>query len=88
MEKRHENALKNLLESVAFEGYASAPKWKVSRWYGQSNFTVSIRRDLRERWTSLYEDDLDWKDRPVLRMAEVGGDIILMKKTDFYPDSE
>lgn len=89
MEKRHENSLKNLLESVAFEGYASVPKWKLTRWYGQSNFTVTIRRDLRERWNSLIVDELVWPGTPpILRLAEIGFNIILMKKTDFYKDKE
>lgn len=88
MEKRHENSLKNLLETVAFEGHASMAKWKIARWYGQSNFTVTIRRDLRERWKTLLKDELDWSDVPILRLAEVSGDIVLMKKTDFFPDQE
>ncbi len=90
MEKRHENSLKNLLEAVAFEGYAFIAKWKITRWYGQSNFTVAIRRDLRERWKSLITDELGWSEVPILRLAEVsgGGDIVLMKKTDFYRDAE
>ncbi|MFZ3300445.1 hypothetical protein HZT44_15510 [Ralstonia pickettii] len=88
MEKRHENSLKNLLETVAFEGLASIAKWKVTRWYGQSNFTVAIRRDLRERWESLVEEDLGWDEVPTLRLAEVNGKVVLMKKTDFFPDRE
>jgi hypothetical protein len=89
MEKRHENSLKNLLEAVAFEGYAFIAKWKITRWYGQVNFTVAIRRDLRERWNSLIVDELGWSEVPTLRLAEVsGGDIVLMKKTDFYKDTE
>lgn len=88
MEKRHENSLKNMLETVAFEGHAAVAKWKLTRWYGQSNFTVAIRRDLRERWRSLLEDDLNWDEVPTLRLAEVNGDIVLMKKTDFFPDKE
>jgi len=76
-----------MLENVAFEGHASIAKWKLSRWYGQTNFTVVIRRDLRERWNSLLTDELGW---PIvtLRLAEVNGDIVLMKKTDFFPDRE
>lgn len=88
MEKRHENSLKNLLETVAFEGHASVAKWKLTRWYGQCNFTVTIRRDLRERWKSLLVDELNWSETPTLRLAEIMGDIVLMKKTDFFPDKE
>ena len=90
MEKRYENTMKDLLETVAYEGFASVSKWKVTRWYGQSNFTVTIRRDLRERWKSLTEEDLSWEKAPTLRIAEVngGGTIILMTKDTFYKDSE
>jgi hypothetical protein len=88
MEKRHENALKDLLETVAFKGYASEAKWRLSRWYGQSNFTVTIRRDLRDRWKSLQEDELGNSKPAVLRFAEIGGDILLIRKTDFFPDNE
>jgi hypothetical protein len=88
MEKRYENTLKNLLETVAYEGHAPIPKWKICRWYGQSNFTVAIRRDLRERWNSLLVDELGWTDVPTLRLAEFGFDIMLMRKTDFFRDNE
>ena len=88
MEKRHENSLINLLERVAFEGHASVPKWRIPRWYGQSNFTVGIRRDLRERWKSLVSDELGWSEVPTLRLAEIQGDIVLMKKSDFFRDVE
>ena len=89
MEKRHENSLKSLLEKVAYEGHAHVPKWKVTQvWYGQSNFTVAIRRNLRERWTALLSDELEWTDVPVLRLAEFNGDIVLMKGTDFFADEE
>jgi hypothetical protein len=88
--KRHENSLKDLLEAVAFEGFGRVQKWKITRWYGQSNFTVAIRRDLRDRWTSLVTDELEWTETPALRIAEghEGKDIILMKKTDFWEDEE
>lgn len=90
MEKRHENTLKDLLETVAYEGFASVSKWKVARWYGQSNFTVTIRRDLRERWTALTEEELSWDKAPVLRIAEVngGGTILLITKPNFWEDAE
>jgi hypothetical protein len=87
LEKRHENSLKDLLETVACTGFASVPKWKITRWYGQSNFTVAIRRDLRERWKTLIEDELE-REKTTLRLAEIGGNIVLMKKTDFFPDKE
>lgn len=88
MERRHENSLKDMLETVAFEGHASVAKWRLTRWYGQSNFTVAIRRDLRERWKTLLTEELVWDDIPVLRLAEFNGDIVLMKNTDFFPDKE
>jgi hypothetical protein len=88
MEKRYENALTDLLEMVAFRGHAAEAKWKIARWYKKSNFSVNIRRDLRERWTSLVTDELGWTTVPTLKLAEVGGDIFLMKDADFFPDRE
>lgn len=90
MEKRHENALKDTLETVYNEGFASLSKWKITSWYGQSNFTVTIRRDLRERWKSLAEEEYNEKKPPVLRIAEVndGRTVVFMKKVDFWPDAE
>jgi hypothetical protein len=64
------------------------PKWKLTRWFGNLNFTVAIRRDLRERWVSLVTEELNWNQAPTLRLAEIGGDIVLMKGTDFFPDRE
>jgi len=88
LQKRHENALNDLLETVAFRGYASEARWRLARWYGQNNFTVTIRRDLRDRWKSLLEDDLGKDKAPVLRLAEIEGEILLIRKTDFFPDTE
>jgi hypothetical protein len=88
MERRHENALNELLEAAAFEGYACMSKWRVVRWYGQSNFSVNIRRDLRERWKTLIKDELGWDKVPVLKLAEISGTIFLMKDGDFFPDKE
>lgn len=88
MEKRHENSLMGMLEKVAFEGFASKPKWQIARYYKQSNFTLNIRRDIRDRWKNLVTDELGWKQTPVLKMADVGGEIIFMKGGDFFPDKE
>jgi hypothetical protein len=90
LQKRYENSLKDLLEAVAFEGFARVPKWKITRWFGQSNFTIAIRRNIRERWNSLITDELEWTDPPKLRIAEIHDrrDIILMKDSDFWEDTE
>jgi len=88
VEKRHENALTDVLETVAFNGFASVPKWRVTRWYGQVNLTVNIRRDLRDRWKALISEELDWSEVPTLRMAEVHGSLILMNKENFFSDKE
>lgn len=89
MEKRYENALNDLLETVAFEGYASIPKWHITRWYEQENFTVTIRRDLRERWKKLIIDELSWSKAEILQIADVDHEIIvLINKSKFFPDKE
>ena len=89
MIKRYENQLTDVLETVANEGFAVVPKWKIMRWYGQSNFTIAIRRDIRERWASIAEE-LEWTETPPLRVAECrdGRDIILMNKETFWRDDE
>ncbi|MBN8904715.1 MAG: hypothetical protein J0H57_27175, partial [Rhodospirillales bacterium] len=66
----------------------SKPKWKIARWYGQTNFSVTIRRDLRDRWSSHLTDELGWNKVPKLKLAEVNGKIFLMKDVDFFPDKE
>lgn len=93
MKKRHVNLLKELLEAAAFEGLSRVPKWKLMQWYGQTNFTVAIRRDLRERWASLLIDELEWfeaeaEGMPLLRLAEFNGDIVLMRSDGFLLDDE
>lgn len=87
MEKRHENSLNDVLEEVAYQGFSSVAKWRINRWYGQINFTVTIRRDLRERWKKLGEE-LEWTPWPQMKIAEVDGDILFMRKKDFFPDNE
>jgi len=88
MEKRYDNSLKDLLEKVAFEGHAAVAKWRVSRWYGQATFSVSIRRDIRERWTTLVKEDLEWDTNPALRIADANGKIHLFNASAFFKDKE
>ena len=87
MKRRHENALEDLLEQVAYEGFASVEKWKLARWYGQERFTVGIRRDVRERWSEL-SSELTWIATKELRFAEVKGQIILMHDQVFFENDE
>ena len=89
MEKWHEDALNDLLVSVANRGYASIPKSRIVRWYGASAFNVAIRHDLRERWKTLLITKKSWSDLTRLRIADVGGDtIVLINNSTFYPDEE
>jgi hypothetical protein len=87
MEKRYENSLKDVLEEVAFEGHAVVSKWRLTKWYGQTNFTVGIRRDLRERWKSLLVDELSCEPT-ILKIAEAGGDVVLVNNSNFYKNNE
>jgi hypothetical protein len=60
MEKRQEHALNDLFETLRFTGHASVPKWRLVRWFGQLNFTVVVRREVRQRWKDyLAENDLE-----------------------------
>lgn len=77
-----------MLEMVAFQGHASRPEWKIARWYGQSNFSVNIRRDLRGRWKGFVAEELGWDKVPTLKLTEVNGNIFLMKDADFFADKE
>lgn len=87
MKRRHVNALDDLLEQVAFEGFASVEKWRLNRWYGQERFTVGIRRDVRERWSEL-SSELSWISTMKLKFADVKGQIILMQNEIFFDDDE
>lgn len=87
MKKRHANALDDLLEQVAFEGFASVEKWRLTRWYGQERFTVGIRRDVRDRWIEL-SSELHWISTMELRFAEVKGQILLMQNEVFFENDE
>ncbi len=87
MKKRHENSLNDLLEQVAFEGYASVEKWRMARWYEQERFTVGIRRDVRERWSDL-SSELSWIADRELMFAEVKGQIVLMHNQVFFDNDE
>jgi hypothetical protein len=62
--------------------------YPIARWYGQSNFSVNIRRDLRDPWKSLVPEELGWNKVPTLKLAVVSGNIFLMKDADFFPDKE
>lgn len=87
MQKRHENALYDLLEQVANEGYSSIEKWRLIRWYGQERFSVGIRRDIRTRWDDL-ATELQWIEGKNIVFAEVKGRIILMHDQIFFEDDE
>jgi hypothetical protein len=87
MKRRHENALDDLLEQVAYEGFVSVAKWKLTSWYSQERFTIGIRRDIRERWSEL-SSELAWISEKELRFAEVKGQILLMHDQIFLEDVE
>jgi hypothetical protein len=78
---------------VAYEGFAYVQKWQINRWFGQANFTVSIRREIRERWKTLGED-IEWIAASKLKIAKINDTtIILIKDTSlddkkFYSESE
>jgi hypothetical protein len=87
MKKRHENSLYDLLEQVAYEGYASVEKWRMTRWYQQERFTVGIRRHIREQWSDL-SSELAWIANRELMFAEVKGQIVLMHDQVFFNNDE
>ncbi len=87
MQKRHENALYDLLEQVAYEGYAAVEKWRITRWFGQERFSVGIRRDIRDRWGDLAAE-LSWISDKALVFAEVKGQIVLMHDEVFFKKDE
>lgn len=87
MLQRHQNALTDLLEQVAYEGSASVAKWRLTRWYGQDRFSVNIRRDLRARWEAMQEE-LHWTRKQKLVLAEVKDQIVMMHSQIFFADDE
>ena len=87
MKKRHENSLYDILQKVAYEGFAAIEKWSLARWYGQERFSVGIRRDIRDRWYDL-ANELPWIKDKALVFAEVIGRIVLMHDEVFFKDNE
>jgi len=81
MDKRNENLLNDFLKIVFEEGYASVRKWLLLHWYGQTNLTVAIRRDLRERWKALMEES---SSKASLRIGESQGNILLANSEIFF----
>jgi len=69
--KRYEDALNNLLETVAHDGVASVPKGCLTLWYTQERFTVGIRDDIRTRFADM-SSYIPWlKDRSLAKMLTV-----------------
>jgi hypothetical protein len=89
MKKRHENALADILERVAYEGFATLDKWQLVRWYGQERFSVGIRRDIRERWEELVSElGMDKNKRLIIGENSVKGQILLMHSHIFWDGDE
>ena len=84
---RNERTVNELLREVAHQGRAVVAKWRIADAYGQATFSITIRRDLRSRWDALL-DELELAERPVLRMAELHGEVILTRASDYWPDEE
>jgi len=65
MAKRHTFKLRNLLETVAFEGYAVEAKefFLLAYGDGQKKFTSAVRDYIKEIWDDLRDDiseSLNW----------------------------
>jgi hypothetical protein len=65
MAKRHTFKLRNILETVAFEGYAAEPKefFLLAYGDGQKRFTSAVRDYIKEIWEDLRDDiseSLNW----------------------------
>lgn len=52
---RHSNDLLKHLEDVAEYGCTVITKRKLIYWYGQQRLTVSIWRDIQEKWGEILE---------------------------------
>lgn len=85
MKKRHENALNDFLERVAYEGFATVDKWQITRWYEQERFSINIRRDVKARWEDL-ASELPWIENKELLFAEVKGQILMMHDQIFFDE--
>lgn len=77
--KRYEDALNNLLETVAHNGVASVPKGCLTLWYSQERFTVGIRDDIRTRFADM-SSYIPWlKDRSLV-FADFNNTVMLIRK--------
>jgi hypothetical protein len=56
MEKRHDELLTTLLETVLNAGVAHVLWAELYRWYGTQKIAARTRRDLAQRWSEISED--------------------------------
>jgi hypothetical protein len=53
MEKRHNDLLANLLETVHDEGCAHVFRSSLLRWYEKQRLGIRVWRDIEEHWQEL-----------------------------------
>ena len=84
MIKRHKNAVLNLLDVVALQGYAIVSKPLFAKWYGNEKFTKAIRDDFREKWDEVYDE------KGEINFAEVNGasTILITQSNTFWEEGE
>ena len=92
MARRHKAQLKQLLEDVAYNGYAVESKEFFLRAYGakQQRFTVAVREYITEEWEEIAEEvleELNWDLTQVeLKIAETPKGMILVARDNIFWD--
>lgn len=57
MLKRHEDALAERIDAVAWRGYAFIEWWELNAWYGKDRIGRNVWRDLRVRFDEAVSDE-------------------------------
>jgi len=76
----------NLLEKAACEGVARITKTELNLWFGQTRFSINMRRYICERWEEVAEGFPLLEEEGVL-LVELSSDILFMIGVNIY-DSE
>jgi hypothetical protein len=72
---RHANELLSHLENVVDVGCTVIRRNVLLHWYGQERLTVTIWRDLEEKWSEVLEQS-SWPDKSVPLLAAEGEGVV------------
>lgn len=93
MARRHVLALRELLEQVAYDGFAVTSKELLLRAYGkgQRRITVAVRNFIREEWDVIRDEaidelQIDIEDTELMIAITPAGKIVIIREELFKHD--